>query len=114
MVAALTNDEKEYIRSMAGDSCTTPTIGDALLEKFWQRTDGSECKTIVYLLRALIADAQTKYDQGNRQSGEYQSRNQVAREMRKTLADWERRCGMSGGALSVGVMDLGIDQEVDS
>ena len=111
-VTAATAAEITYIRMMAGDQCSVYT--DEQIEVLWQRAEGSECETIVYLLRALVADSQSLYDEGSRNSDESRARSVVYKNTLSTLKQWEKRCGMQGGALSVGVMDLGIDQETTS
>jgi hypothetical protein len=110
-MAAMTADEIEYVRAMSGDDCLPYDVGATLLQKLWDRNSSDECATIVFVLRIREAKAAVLTNE----SSEGQSKNLSDKHahIKAMRVDWEARCGMSGGTLSMGTFDLNLDADCD-
>lgn len=111
-MATLTADQIEYLRAITGDDCVPYDVSDVLLQKLWDRSGDSECGTTVELLRIRVAKAAKLVNQSN-ESGQSRSSSQKYTQLRESLRDWEARCGMSGGVLEMGTLDLRLDTDDD-
>lgn len=111
-MATMTADEIEYTRAMSGDDCQTYEVSDTLMQKFWNTNGADSCATIVEVLRVRVAKAAKLVNQSN-ESGQSRSSSQKYAQLRAMLSDWETRCGMSGGVLEMGTLDLRLDTDDD-
>lgn len=109
-MATLTADEIEYIRIMSGDNCVGDyTVSETLLQKLFDRY-GTECGAIVEVLRARVQKAAKKVNQSN-ESGQSVSASQEYAQLSQELARWSQDCGLSGGVLEMGTLDLRLDTD---
>lgn len=112
-MATMTADEIEYVRVMSGDNCPDYDVSDVLMQKLWDRNGSDECSTIVYVLRIREAKSAVLVNQST-DGSQSQSLSQKHTQIRAMRQEWEQRCGMSGGTLSMGTFDLNIDADCDS
>lgn len=120
-MATLTADEIEYIRAMSGDDCGSPDdyeISDALMQKLHDRGLEMACGctvaedvTVVLVLRARVAKAAKLFNESA--DGQSSTVSQKYDHLKELLSEWESRCGLSGGVITVGTFDLGLDKECD-
>lgn len=109
-MATMTADQIEYLRAITGDDCTPYDVSDVLLQKLWDRMADDECGTTVELLRIRVAKAAKLVNSSN-QNGQQRSSSQKYAQLRAMLSDWETRCGMSGGVLEMGTLDMRLDTD---
>lgn len=119
-MATLTVQEIAYIRMMSGDDCEVYDVSPVLLQYLHdsKATLAPLCMmadplggTIVWVIRARLAKAVKLFDEDG--EGGSRSVSQKFDHLKDLLADWESRCGMSGGGITIGTLDLGIDSDSD-
>ena len=114
---ALSTDEKLYIRNQIGDSSANPLVTDVDLNYYFDNrvtaTDSNEKldQTIVWALRQLKASLQSYVSQTHSETGVTKAAQQHIEHVCTTLDAWEKRMGMSGGKVTLGTINLGIDEE---
>lgn len=109
-MATMTADEIEYTRAMSGDDCLPYDVTDVLMQKFWNTHAGDDCLTIVDVLRVRVAKASKLVNSSN-QNGQQRSSSQKFAQLHALLGEWEVRCGVSGGVLEMGTLDLRLDTD---
>jgi hypothetical protein len=116
-MATLTADEITFIRAMSGDDCTPPEVSDVLMQYLHDNMATTEPMcitslplggTIVWTLRARVAKAAKLFDEDGENT---RSVSQKYDHLKEMLETWESRCGMSGGAITVSTLDLGLDRD---
>jgi hypothetical protein len=119
-MATLTADEITFIRAMSGDDCTPPEVSDVLMQYLHDNaaTTAPLCitsvplgGTIVWVLRARLAKAQKLFNETG--EGNAGSVKQKRDHIKEDLDAWESRCGMSGGVITIGTLDTGMDSDCD-
>lgn len=114
---ALSTAEKLYIRNQIGDSPTTPLVTDDDLNYYFDNrvtaTDSNEKldQTIVWALRQLTAELQHLVNENMSETGVAKAAQQHYEHVVANLDKWEKRMGMSGGKVTLGTINLGIDEE---
>jgi hypothetical protein len=116
-MATLTADEIALIRAMSGDDCADYDVSDVLMQYLHDNMATSEPMcitslplggTIVWVLRARVAKAAKLFDEDGENT---RSVSQKYDHLKEMLETWESRCGMSGGAITVSTLDLGLDRD---
>lgn len=117
-MATLTANEITYIRMMTGDTCEDYDVSDEFMQYLHDEkaTIAPLCTfsdplggTIVWVLRARVMKATRLFDETG--DGSATSVSQKYTHLKEQLAEWESRCGMSGGGVSFGSIDMGIDSD---
>lgn len=109
-MAVLTAAQIEYLRAITGDDCTPYDISDTFLQTLWDRSSDDECLTTVEILRVRLARASKLVNSSNA-SGQQRSSSQKFAQLNSLLREWEDRCGLSGGVLEMGTLDLRLDTD---
>lgn len=119
----LTAAEFTSYRQLTGDEAATQILTDAIIQALYDRavlydldTTTTEAVTIVFMLRRFLGLARLKVDVG---AGEFEieKRSQYFKNLMEMLKYWEAIAGAGGwtgdgiGGLSVGTIDLGLDQD---
>jgi hypothetical protein len=118
-MAELTEDEIEYIRMMSGDDCEDYDVTDERMQKLHDRglamqpcgCAAPEDVTVVLVLRVRVAKAAKLFNENV--EGGSGSVAQKYTHLKELLDEWESRCGLAGGAVTIGRMNLGIDTPDD-
>jgi hypothetical protein len=118
-MATLTEDEIEYIRMMSGDDCEDYDVTDERMQKLHDRglamqpcgCAAPEDVTVVLVLRVRVAKAAKLFNENV--EGGSGSVAQKYTHLKELLDEWESRCGLAGGAVTIGRMNLGIDTPDD-
>jgi hypothetical protein len=114
-MAILTTAQKTYIRSNTGDNGTPPHLDDDYLQYLYDNNAGSDLnKTVYWAIRALIGIASTKVSQSNARTGDSKSEQQWREALENMAKDWGAITGLGASSASVGSINLGIDEEIDS
>lgn len=112
---ALSAAEYLELRDLTGGRTTTNDkdhLTDAELQAVYDNRAGSDWDlAVVYVLRRRLGMAAVYIDKSMDLNSE--SLNQRYANMEKLLARAEKTAGVSGGSLSVGVIDLNIDTDYD-
>jgi hypothetical protein len=115
-MATLTADEIEYIRAMSGDVCETYDVSDVLMQKLHDRglemtcgCTAAEDVTVVLVLRARVAKAARLTNESS--EGVSTSYSQKYVQLKELLDQWESKCGLSGGTITIGTLDMGLDSD---
>lgn len=115
-MATLTADEITLIRTLTGDDCTPYEVSDVMMQYLHDNMATAEpmCSsaipfggTIVWVLRSRVARAAKLFDEDG--EGGTRSVSQKYDHLKELLEEWESRCGMNGGVITVGTIDLGLD-----
>ena len=112
----LTSDEITYVRNSIGDTdASNYDLNDTYLNYLDNnQADGDTDAVIVYALRALLGLAARKVSQANARTGDSKSEQQWFEHLQSLLTFWESRVSLtSGGSVSTGTINLGIDEEDD-
>lgn len=114
-MATLTTDEIEYIRDMSGDDCEDYDVTDEKMQKIYDRASAITCTcenpldvTVVLVLQIRVAKATKLFDDTDAETGGARSVSQKYKHLKELLDRWETKCGMAGGSLSVGTLNLGL------
>ena len=114
---ALSTDDKLYIRNQIGDSSASPLVTDVDLNYYYDNrvtaSDSNEKldQTIVWSLRQLKAKLQGYVSETHGETGVTKAAQQHFEHVCTNLDSWEKRMGMSGGKVTIGTINLGIDEE---
>lgn len=118
-MATLTPAEITYIRAMSGDDCTPYEVSDEFMQYLHDEKASGEplCMsgdalgaTIVWVMRARVRKATKLFDETNAE-GVRKTVSQKYTHLKEQLAEAERECGWSGGVISVGTLDTGMDSD---
>lgn len=105
-MAVLTPDEIEAIRLDIGDGCNT--ITDAQIQLAWDDADGDKCTAYARIAWWIYVKAKPQTIMLTN-GGEAIS-TALIRAYRDRYDEWAACAGLAGGTLSVGTLNLGIDQ----
>lgn len=123
MSTPLSPSDIEYIRAMSGDDCGNPDdyeVKDPLLQKLYDKAllwPACGCAAnsldlgVIQVLRVRVAKAQKLYNE-NVEGGSgsvKQKRDHLVEDLKR----WEERCGLSGGAITIGTLDMGMDRDCE-
>lgn len=114
-MADLTASEITYIRNITGDTDTaSPHLSDTFLEYLFDNKAGSDVdKTVVWAIRALLGIAANKVSQSNARTGDSKSNQQWFEHLQSLLSTWEGITGLQSSTVTIGSINLGIDEEDD-
>ena len=113
-MADLTANEITEINALTGnDLCTPAAVDNTLMEYFFDSVfpdaaDRSQAilRTVVKVLQVMVAKA--KIAAMNLTTGGTRSSDMDVRRLERLRDYYARQAGMGGGAISVGVLDLGL------
>lgn len=96
-MAELTEVEIQDLRKDIGDGGAKPRLAHRELQRAYTLAEGDHDTTRVIALRWLLAKCVPK-------TPEFEQTERL-------LELWMKQAGMDGGKISIGALDLGIDQE---
>lgn len=120
-MATLTAPEITHIRAMSGDNCEPYDVTDEYMQWLHDNRAASEplCMssdslggTILWVLRAREAKATNLFDEDG--DGGTRNVSQRLANIQKLRERWEDMCGLSGGVITVGTLDTGLDLSAPS
>lgn len=108
----LTSDQLNDLQSDLGITDDESVFTDAELNRLYTRAGEDYDLTVVYALRQLRAQAAkfTKYTQ----NASSEERQQIFDHLSVMLAGAEKNAGVSGGKITVGLIDLDLDADADN
>lgn len=109
-MATLTSTQLGDLQADLGIGADEAVFTDAELNRLFTRADGSLDKTTAFAYRQLWSNSLKFADYTQGRSSEKKS--QIREGLKDALAYWEGKAGIAGGTLSVGSMNLGLDQEL--
>lgn len=109
-MATLNTADEEWLRDITGntDSDQPDQLTQSQLNAEYTRAGGDLEVTVVYVLRRLLGLARKWTDHSGETRSE--SRSQRWEHLKELLEIWERKTGLAGGRLSIGMMNLGLDE----
>lgn len=109
VMATLSSDQLTDVQGDLGISDDEGVFTDTELNRLYTRAGGDYEKTVAFAYRQLWANALkfTRYTQGRSS----EDKTAIRDALKDAMMYWEQKAGISGGTLSFGVIDTGLDQE---